>query len=224
MMTMRMTIRHISMARMVGMVLPFYLFTFLPLSAQTFTQQLQRTGQGGGVVTLHQDKAIDNLVNGPKPVVTVVTQKNEKTTTVSRPQQKDTGTHKETVKTQKEEKRTVAEHKTDSAQDSNPVVGQMPDTATVKKPVHTYKTMGFRVQAFAGGNSRKDKHKAEEISTQLRMLFPTEQVYMHFYSPRWICRIGNYRTYEEAQKMLEEVRGLGYTSATIVKGKISVPY
>jgi hypothetical protein len=80
------------------------------------------------------------------------------------------------------------------------------------------------VQAFAGGNSRRDRQKAEQTGNQLRSLFPGEQVYTHFYSPRWICRIGNYRTYEEALKMLEEVKKLGYSSATIVKGKISVAY
>ena len=46
----------------------------------------------------------------------------------------------------------------------------------------------------------------------------------HFYSPRWICRVGNYRTYEEAHQMLVSLRKLGYTQATIVKGKITVSY
>jgi hypothetical protein len=36
--------------------------------------------------------------------------------------------------------------------------------------------------------------------------------------------MGNYRTYEEAHKMLLEVQKLGYSSATIVKGRISVAY
>ena len=49
-------------------------------------------------------------------------------------------------------------------------------------------------------------------------------VYVHFYSPRWICRVGNYRTYEEAHQMLVNLRNLGYTQASIVKGKITVGY
>ena len=44
--------------------LPFYLFTFLPLHAQTYTQCIQKTTQGQGTVTIHQDEAIDELVNG----------------------------------------------------------------------------------------------------------------------------------------------------------------
>jgi hypothetical protein len=36
--------------------------------------------------------------------------------------------------------------------------------------------------------------------------------------------MGNYRTYEEAHQILNAVKKLGYNSAIIVKGKITVPY
>ena len=36
--------------------------------------------------------------------------------------------------------------------------------------------------------------------------------------------MGNYRTYEEAHDILRQVKQLGYASATIVKGKITVYY
>ena len=36
--------------------------------------------------------------------------------------------------------------------------------------------------------------------------------------------MGNYRTHEEAQQILNAVKKLGYQSAIIVKGKITVPY
>ena len=36
--------------------------------------------------------------------------------------------------------------------------------------------------------------------------------------------MGNYRTYEEANERLRAVKNLGYSSAIIVKGKITVPY
>ncbi|MBS5614010.1 MAG: SPOR domain-containing protein, partial [Prevotella buccalis] len=51
-----------------------------------------------------------------------------------------------------------------------------------------------------------------------------EPVYVHFYSPRWICRVGNYRSYEEAAHILKQVKGLGYKQASIVRGKITVQY
>ena len=54
--------------------------------------------------------------------------------------------------------------------------------------------------------------------------FRGKPIYVHFYSPRWICRVGNFRTYEEAHAMLVEIREMGYKQASIVKGKISVQY
>ena len=54
-----------SIIKKVIVILPFYLFTFLPLTAQTFTQRIQKTTAGEGTITIHQDTAIDELVNGP---------------------------------------------------------------------------------------------------------------------------------------------------------------
>ena len=36
--------------------------------------------------------------------------------------------------------------------------------------------------------------------------------------------MGNYKTYNEAAKLLKQVRKLGYPQACIVKGKITVQY
>ena len=42
-------------------VLPFYLFTFLPftVSAQTFTQRIQQQKSGNAALTIHQSDSID---------------------------------------------------------------------------------------------------------------------------------------------------------------------
>ena len=201
---------QVSMRCAIFLIFSFSHFLILTTGAQSFTQQLQKTEKGKGTVTLHQDKSIDALVNGsavnttpapPKPVVTVP------------------ATNKNKAKENKEEKKPAVQQQ-EERQDhvKNDTVAQE------RNSIRTYKTTGFRVQAFAGGNSRKDRQKAERTGNELRALFPNEQVYTHFYAPRWICRIGNYRTYEEAHQMLQEVKKLGYSSATIVKGKISVPY
>ena len=87
-----------------------------------------------------------------------------------------------------------------------------------------HKITGYRVQVFSGGNSRNDRLKAEKAGSEIKSLFPGEPVYVHFYSPRWICRMGNYRTYEEAHEVLSRVKRMGYESAIIVKGKITVQY
>ena len=177
-----------------------------------FTQRIQQSSSGEGKVTVTQEKAIDDLVNGKTglTVPTVPQKQTENNTTATNHQEKPerlTTTNK-TETTIKTETTTVA-----------------PDTIdTRKKLMKGYKINGFRVQVFAGGNSRSDRLKAEKIGDEIKTLYPGTPVYVHFYSPRWICRMGNYRTYEEAHEVLRNVKQLGYQSAIIVKGKITVQY
>jgi hypothetical protein len=194
----------------------------LAASAQTtFTQRLQKEKQGEGKVTITQDKAIDELVNGPQ---TIVSTQPQKTTTPQTPSKKEAD-NKTTATTEQQ-------HKPDSGNTQRPAVTeqtQQSDTTFIddgrKKVMRGgYKVNGYRVQVYAGGNSRDARIKAERVGGEINSLFPGEPVYVHFYSPRWICRMGNYRTYEEAHERLRAVKNLGYSSAIIVKGKITVPY
>jgi hypothetical protein len=220
-----MKMRHISMAKRVCIILPFYLFTFLPSFAQTFTQRLQKQTKGGGIVTLHQDKAIDELVNGPKAIAV------PRPTTVKPAIKKDISHIKAPTVTpvakKKEEKPVAVPTAVKPRQNDTLVTVAHPIQTTVDstlaKPKRTYRTTGYRVQVFAGGNSRQDRQRAEQIGNQLRSLFPEHQVYVHFFSPRWICRIGNFKEYDEAVKMKGELKQMGYGSTTIVKGKITLP-
>ena len=200
------------------MVLPLYLFTFLPLSAQTFTQQLEQSKTGEGKVTVTQDKDIEELVNGPKFEAIQQQQVKPKTAPVTTTQPKT-------------EDRTAPQQKTTESKPQQVITGgdSVPDTTSVvddRKKVMKggYKINGYRVQIYAGGNSRSARVQAERVGREVNALFPGEPVYVHFYSPRWICRMGNYRTYEEAHEILRAVKKLGYASAIIVKGKITVPY
>ena len=191
-------------------------------NAQTFTQRLQKSKAGEGKVTVTQSKEIDDLVNGPQDVNTQNTQSNQSTQTTQKPQNTPT--------TQTPQKQ--AEEKEKPQQPQRPQITTQQDltsdttftTEPRKKVLKGYKVNGYRVQVFAGGNSRDARIKAERTGREINALFPGEPVYVHFYSPRWICRMGNYRTYEEAHQMLNAVKKLGYQSAIIVKGKITVPY
>ncbi len=87
-----------------------------------------------------------------------------------------------------------------------------------------HKVQGYRIQVYSGGNSREDKQKAEAAGNAMKAKFPTEPVYVHFYSPSWKCRIGNYKTVEEARAVLAQVKKSGFGQACIVKGTISVAY
>ena len=203
----------------------------LAASAQTtFTQRLQKSKAGEGKVTVTQSKEIDDLVNGPQDVVTTPakqntqnnqnnpsnqnTQSTPKTPMSLNPQQPQTQQNQQTQQTQRPEVSTQPEATVDTTFTTEPR----------KKILKGYKVNGYRVQVFAGGNSRDARVKAERTGREINSLFPGEPVYVHFYSPRWICRMGNYRTYEEAHQILNAVKKLGYNSAIIVKGKITVPY
>ena len=193
----------------------------LAANAQTtFTQRLQKSNASEGKVTVTQSKEIDDLVNGPQDVVTPAkqnTQSNQSTqnTPTTQTSQQPLST-RQTQQTQRPQLTTTTQSET------------TPDTTYTEEPrkkvLKGYKVNGYRVQIFAGGNSRDARVKAERMGREINSLFPGEPVYVHFYSPRWICRMGNYRTYEEAHQMLNAVKKLGYKSAIIVKGKITVPY
>ena len=201
----------------------------------TFTQRLQKSNSGEGKITVTQDRSIDELVNGKTDVpvqatpnrLTVTTKKQAETTPKK---QAETTTKKQpetTTATPRQENnaRDEKDERLAGTQETEETTTAAPDTIdTRKKIMKGYKVNGFRVQVFAGGNSRNDRLKAERIGNEIKTLFPAEPIYVHFYSPRWICRMGNYRTYEEAHAILRSVKELGYQSAIIVKGKITVQY
>ena len=172
--------------------------------AQTFLDRLKKPSKDKAVVTVTQDAAIDKLVNGDNAAnTTVTTKKTPSATTKKEPVEKPTSTNTTT-----------------SPASSTP---EEPDMSK-KVMKNSYKVTGYRVQAFAGGNTRSDRQKAENVGNAIKRRFPEQPIYVHFYSPRWICRVGNFRTYEEAHAMLLEIREMGYKQASIVKGKISVQY
>lgn len=182
--------------------------------AQTFLQHLQGQTQGQEKVVIIQSKAIDDLVNGTQKTGSAAVPHTEKKASTSQ--------EKAAPAT------TTPAHKAQTLPTEQPAKDVDTETAPVdmRKKVmrRSYKVNGYRVQIFAGGNSRKDKIKAQRAGNSVKQAFPDQPIYVHFYSPRWICRMGNYRSYEEASAMLRQIKKLGYTEACIVSGKIVVPY
>ena len=191
-------------------LLPFYLFTFLPLNAQTFTQRIQQQKAGQGTVTIHESTEIDQLVNEIKlgPVASPTSTTKPATTKPTTTKPSNTTTND------------PSKASSQSAQEETSEEGAAEPTKKIM--TGGYKINGYRVQAFAGGNSRKDRQQAESVGNQIKSSYPGVPVYVHFYSPRWICRVGNYRTYEEAHQMLLSLRKMGFSEAVVVKGKITV--
>ena len=175
---------------------------FMNADAQTFTQRIQKPVAGQGTVTIHQDSVIDRLVNNATLGI-------KSASPAAKPAMQKPASQPGSA--------------SQSSQTSSSSLSSSVDTS--KKVIRGgYKVAGYRVQAFAGGNSRADRIKAEQTGNNIKAQFADVPVYVHFYSPRWICRVGNYRTYEEAHQMLVSLRKLGYSQATIVKGKITVSY
>ena len=171
--------------------------------AQTFLDRLKKPAKDKAVVTVPQDAAIDKLVNGDITAKTTVVNKKEH----------------------------AASTKKESAHSASTTTTPPASSSTIEEPdmskkvmKNSYKVTGYRVQAFTGGNTRSDRQAAENVGNAIKRRFPEQPIYVHFYSPRWICRVGNFRTYEEAHAMLMEIREMGYKQASIVKGKISVQY
>ena len=196
-------------------------------TAQTFTERLQKTVAGKGTITVVHSAAIDKLVNGNQPDIKPAkpqqTTQENKTADSTKKQQADSTKKQQADTTKKTTTQTETKPQQESPKSDDDF--EIPTVDMRKKVMgRSYKVNGYRVQAFAGGNTRTDRQKAQNIGDAIKLKFPEQPIYVHFYSPRWICRVGNFRTYEEAHAMLLEVKKMGYTQASIVKGKITVQY
>lgn len=179
-------------------------------NAQTYTQRIQKQNIGPATVTIHQSDSIDQLVNsevlGYRGAAKPTPQPNAGNTSTSGNSSTSS---------------TSSSSSTSSNTSATNPAGQ---EEGAQQPRATYKTVGYRVQAFAGGNSRADRQKAERVKNSIKSYYPNVPVYVHFFSPRWICRVGNYKTYEEAHQMMTNLKNMGFNECTIVKGKITVAY
>ena len=83
---------------------------------------------------------------------------------------------------------------------------------------------GYRIQIFTGANSREDKEKALKLQRRSEDLFPDMKSYCSFISPRWVVRIGDFSTREEAMLRITEVRESGLSKEVrLVRCKVQIP-
>ena len=64
----------------------------------------------------------------------------------------------------------------------------------------TQTTSGYRVQVFSSNAQRTAKADAFKIEKTLREEFPDLPVYLNYTSPFWKVRVGDFKTYKEAQE------------------------
>lgn len=86
------------------------------------------------------------------------------------------------------------------------------------------KAVGYRVQVYAGNNSRNAREEALGMSSKVKEYFPELPVYTHFLSPRWLCRVGDFRSIEEADAQMRKLKATGvFKEVSIVKEQINIP-
>lgn len=191
----------------------------MTINAQSFLDDLKVKNSEGANVNVVQSKDLDELVDNAKLI---------KSTPSASSQYNKSGKNEPNHMDKRDGEHTrrpsdVLNRDTDT----HVAVGEgNADAVNTNKKVmlNGRKTTGYRIQVYSGGNSRKDRQNAENTGRALKQRFPSVPVYVHFYSPRWICRMGNFRTYQEAESLLKEIKSMGYRQACIVKGVISVGY
>lgn len=163
--------------------------------AQTpFMRHIETQRQGEGRIIVVQDDTISTIVNTRKAPTPNTTEKN---TAPSKSKE---------VKLKVVEKKIV----------ESPSANTAPSNYTNVR--QRYKATGYRVQVFTGGNSRNDKIKAQQTAENIRKEFPELSVYPQFTSPRWICRVGDFRNAEDAQKYVRLIRNARLSNeARVVK-------
>ena len=67
-------------------------------------------------------------------------------------------------------------------------------------------TMGYRIQIYAGGNTRYAKEEAQKAAQFIKVNFPKLPVHTDFVAPRWVCRVGDYKTIEEADQVMRMLK------------------
>mgnify|MGYP003478041923 FL=1 len=86
------------------------------------------------------------------------------------------------------------------------------------------KSRGYRVQVYAGNSSRISRDEANEIAEQLKKEYPDLPVYTFFRSPRWLCRVGDYRSVEEADAAMRLLKNSGkFKEVSVVREQINIP-
>ena len=86
------------------------------------------------------------------------------------------------------------------------------------------KARGYRVQVYAGNNSRLAREEAGNVAAEVKKEFPEIPVYTFFQPPRWLCRVGDYRSIEEADASMRRLKATGkFKEVSIVREQINIP-
>lgn len=232
------------------LVLFFTLLPLATTAQTTFTAHLRKHISGEGKVVVQQDAAIDDIVNNsrqkrygktttgkastPNPPTTPKTKR-----VVSSPNKpvksQEAGEDQHQIqsdgKHQHEDARQAerhlgnqAEHKQESTERPHHTNIERREANEVPIPYiarQRYRAQGYRIQIFTGSNSHEDKMRAYAIGRKCQQRFPMLSIYPRFVNPRWICRVGDFRTHAEAQAFVNKIKAARIThEIRIVKSEV----
>lgn len=88
-----------------------------------------------------------------------------------------------------------------------PAAKQVGATMTINGTPSSYITMsGYRIQVFSDNNQRKSKDEANRKASLIRGVDTEIGTYVTYTSPFWRLRVGDFRTFEEANAKLRDLK------------------
>ena len=77
---------------------------------------------------------------------------------------------------------------------------------------------------YAGNNSRQARSEANRVANKVKEQFPDMPIYTYFQPPRWLCRVGDFKSVEEAHSAMRKLRATGdFKELTIFREQITLP-
>ncbi len=201
-------------------------FATLSLSAQTAQPTASQPKKGK--LTINQDAEISRIVYNKKTVAPAVpapsttTPSTPKTDKVAKTAETKNVDTKKTVSTPTDQRSqatpTTPEPKSIPAKEQ-PKEKKDHSKERAEEPERTYhvvrtryKVRGFRIQIYTGGNTRNHKAQAHSVAGKARQAAPELGTYVQFQSPHWICRVGDFRNREDAQRYVKRLRAAGVSN------------
>ena len=68
------------------------------------------------------------------------------------------------------------------------------------------------------------RNEATAVANKVKQEFPDMPVYTYFQPPRWLCRIGDFKSIEEAHVAMRKLKESGeFKEVAIVREQINIP-
>lgn len=94
-----------------------------------------------------------------------------------------------------------------STQDQNNTESQLSATSEGDSNSKTFvKAKGFRIQVFTGSDQKRSKNEAQGRKDAVQSAYPNMDVTISYSSPVWRVRAGNFKTSEQAQHALSDMK------------------